>query len=179
MHFSILLIMEYKLGIDIGGVIIDRINDDTDTSFFGENYLKTTAVPRAFESIAKLNKSVFRDSVYIISKCGEGIQRKSLNWLAHHRFYDITGIPLERIHFCRRRNGKGPISRDLGLTHFIDDRLEVLSYMFDDVEKLYLFKPQEREVENWKQLLSSVTRVENWSELTESLENEVKSAIIK
>src|SRR3989344_1660700 len=105
--------MEYKLGIDLGGVIIDRINDGTDTSFFGENYLRTTAVPGAFEAIAKLNKSVFRDSVYIISKCSEGIQRKSLNWLAHHRFYDITGIPLERVHFCRRRNGKGPISRDI------------------------------------------------------------------
>jgi len=31
------------LGVDIGGVIIDRINDGTDTSFFGDNYLRTTA----------------------------------------------------------------------------------------------------------------------------------------
>lgn len=171
--------MEYKLGIDIGGVIIDRINDDTDTSFFGENYLRTTAVPGAFESIAKLNKFIFKDSVYIISKCGEEVQKKSLNWLVYNRFYDITGISLERIHFCRKRNGKGPISRDIGLTHFIDDRLEVLSYMLDDVKKLYLFRPQERDLEDWKHLLPRVTRIESWGELTELLKGEITAIPIK
>ena len=39
--------MTEKLGVDIGGVIIDRANDRTDTSFFGGNYLETTAVPGA------------------------------------------------------------------------------------------------------------------------------------
>ena len=28
-----------RIGIDIGGVIIDRANDGTDTSFFSNNYL--------------------------------------------------------------------------------------------------------------------------------------------
>ena len=35
------------LGVDIGGVIIDRINDWTDTSFFGENYLRVYGLLQA------------------------------------------------------------------------------------------------------------------------------------
>ena len=30
--------MKIILGIDIGGVIIDRVNENTDTSFFSGNY---------------------------------------------------------------------------------------------------------------------------------------------
>jgi len=35
------------LGVDIGGVIMDKANDSTDTSFFSENFLETTATPIA------------------------------------------------------------------------------------------------------------------------------------
>lgn len=42
------------LGVDIGGVIINRVNDDTDTSFFGDNYLATTATPGVFWALAQL-----------------------------------------------------------------------------------------------------------------------------
>jgi hypothetical protein len=43
--------MVSTIGIDIGGVIIDRTNDKADTSFFGPNYLATTAVPAVFNAL--------------------------------------------------------------------------------------------------------------------------------
>ncbi|HJZ19149.1 MAG TPA: hypothetical protein VJ208_03525 [Candidatus Nanoarchaeia archaeon] len=37
------------LGVDIGGVIIDRVrNDGTDTAFKSKRYLETTAIPGVF-----------------------------------------------------------------------------------------------------------------------------------
>ncbi|MBA3679436.1 hypothetical protein H0W80_04625, partial [Candidatus Saccharibacteria bacterium] len=49
------------LGVDVGGVIIDRVNDNTDTSFFGDNYLSTTAVSDVFEALAELVQARFED----------------------------------------------------------------------------------------------------------------------
>lgn len=80
------------LAVDIGGVIIDRVNDGTDTSFFGENFLLTTAVPDAFEAIAMLAERRFPRSAYLVSKCGRKIEEKTLRWLDHHRFYEQTGV---------------------------------------------------------------------------------------
>lgn len=157
--------MKGTLGIDIGGVIIDRINDDTDTSFFGDNYLKTTAVPGALESIARLANDKFKDRIFLVSKCDEEIRKKTLKWLAYQKFYEITGVSQENVHFCFRRNEKAEICKKLGITHFVDDRLEVLGYLIDFVKNLYLFNPQDQEVEKWKNFLPYVTCVKSWNEL--------------
>src|SRR5687767_13287048 len=117
-----------RLGIDVGGVIIDRVADGSDTSFFGDQYLLTPAVPDAFATIAALLKGRFAGEGHVVSKCGKNTERKTREWLAHNGFHDVTGIPPERIHFCRKREEKAPICARLGITHFVDDRLEVLSY---------------------------------------------------
>ena len=154
--------MTLKLGIDVGGVIIDRINDKTDTSFFGNNYLATTACPDAFESISKLTRVTFGiDNVYLVSKAREKTERRTREWLEHHRFYEITGIKPENVHVCKERDGKAPICKDLGITHFIDDRLEVLGYL-TTVDNLYLFQGRSREIEKNKEHLGRVIQVNNW-----------------
>lgn len=38
-------------------------------------------------------------------------------------------MPLERVHFCERREDKAPIARRLRLSAFIDDRLDVLAHL--------------------------------------------------
>ncbi len=159
--------MPEVLGIDIGGVIIDRIaNDDTDTSFFTDNYLRTTPVLGAFEAIARLISERFgRRNVHLISKAGEKVQAKTLHWFEHHRFFEQTGVLPENVHFCLTREEKAPLCKDLGVTHFVDDKLEVHSYLFDFVMFRYLFMPSEREVERYRQFLPGVIHIENWNEL--------------
>jgi len=131
-----------KIGIDIGGVIIDRErNDNSDTSLFGTNYLNAFAVPSALEAIAEINKKFFPNEAYIISKCGANIERKSREWLKHNGFYQMTGMTEDKVHFCRARSDKAPIAQKLGLTHFIDDKYEVLGYMKDIVKNRILFNP--------------------------------------
>lgn len=126
------------LGVDIGGVIIDRQNDGTDTSFFGKNYLQTTAVAGVFSALKRLVEAGFE--VHLVSKCGPAVEGKTRRWLDHHCFFERTGVPADALHFCRTRPEKGPICERLGVTHFVDDRLDVLDCL-NSVAELYLFRP--------------------------------------
>lgn len=158
---------EMVLGVDVGGVIIDRVNDNTDTSFFGRNYLQTTAVADAFEVLRALTD--YFDKIVVVSKCGQQTQDKTLQWLQQHDFYGITGIQKSDVHFCRERRDKSGICRRLNVTHFVDDRLEVLSYL-ETVEHLYLFQPNENEVRKFARFLPRVRRKDTWRELLAEFE---------
>ena len=156
------------LGVDVGGVIIDRVSDESDTSFFGDNYLRTPAVDSAFEALRLLNADRFAGRVFLVSKCGARVQAKTLDWLEHHRFYDLTGVPREHVRFCRKRHEKAGICQELGVTHFVDDRLEVLSYL-EAVPALYLFRPDSDEVGRFASFLPRVRQVTSWPELLQRL----------
>ncbi|MFF5180955.1 hypothetical protein ACFY2Q_23245 [Micromonospora sp. NPDC000316] len=155
-----------RLGVDIGGVLIEPSDEDADTSFFGANYLRTPMVDGAFDALAALGPAF--DEVHLVSKCGEATERRTRGWLAHHDFSARTGIPADRVHFCRTRRAKAPIARELGLTHFVDDRLEVLGYL-DSVPYRFLFRPRPAEVAAHAALLPHVHRVESWPDLTSLL----------
>ncbi len=152
------------LGVDIGGVIIDRINDGTDTSFFSENYLHTTEVPGVFEALRRLVAEKFGDKVFLVSKCGQRTSDKTLAWLEYHDFHRITGVGSDAVHFCRERHQKAPICQKLGITHFVDDRLEILGRLAT-VSTLYLFQPNSKEIRKFAQFLSRVHQVQSWQEI--------------
>ena len=157
-----------SLGVDIGGVIMDRANDETDTSFFTDNYLRTTATPGALEALATL-VTRFEGRVHLVSKCGKKVQDKTLHWLAHHRFYERTGIRPDHVRFCKERHQKAGICEELSITHFIDDKLEVLGYLAS-VSHLYLFQPNPNEVRRYAHLLPRVMRVESWDQVLAHLQ---------
>lgn len=159
--------MSEALGVDIGGVIIDRVNDGTDTSFFSNNYLQTTAVPGAFESLGLLFKR-FDGRVFLVSKCGEAVQQKTLHWLRFNKFFELTGISRGNVHFCRERHEKADICESLRISRFVDDRLEVLSYLVA-VPKLYLFRPRPDEIRPFAGFLPRVEQVNSWAEVLQKL----------
>lgn len=153
------------LGVDIGGVVIVRTDDDDDTSFFGDRYLETAAITGVFDALARLTAERFGPNVHFVSKCGAEVEHKTRDWLAHHRMFERTGIPPENLHFCLRRDQKAPIAARLGLTHFVDDRLDVLKYL-ETVKTRILFDPVEAEVARQRHLLDEVTRVTGWADVT-------------
>jgi len=154
------------LGVDVGGVIIDRQNDRADTSFFGPNYLQTTAVAGVFDCLRQASQRGFE--VHLVSKCGENTQRKTLEWLQHHDFYQLTGVHPQRVHFCRTRPQKAPICTSQGITHFVDDRLDVLEYL-NDVGNLYLFQPNAQDEARWRLGGQRAQLVRDWEEVLHSL----------
>jgi len=134
-----------KLGIDVGRVLISP-GDSTspDTSFIGgtlENALKTPPYEGMFDVVPALVER-FEGQVWIVSKCGPRIQERTLQWFEHHRFFERTGIARDRVRFCLKRSEKAIHCREIGITHFIDDRTDVLVPMIGVVSNLFLFGPQ-------------------------------------
>jgi hypothetical protein len=135
------------LGIDIGRVIINGTSDSrSDTSFFSGNdaaMLATPMVPGAFAAIALLVEQ-FEGRASLVSKCGPNVARRSMHWLTHHGFWDVTGISSTSVRFCKERREKAGICKQLAITHFVDDKSDVISSLAGIVEHRFLFGPQTR-----------------------------------
>jgi hypothetical protein len=153
-----------KIGIDVGGVIIDKVNDGTDTSFMWDNYLETTAVPQAIESIKLLVERMSAQNVFIVSKCGQKVQNKTRHWLSHHDVFGKTGLLPENIHFCLERPQKAPICERLGITHFVDDRYDVLCHM-KTVPNRFMFCPNAQDIKRLAQEPMDILVVQSWPEV--------------
>ncbi|HJS83673.1 MAG TPA: hypothetical protein VJ742_12645 [Nitrososphaera sp.] len=150
-----------RVGFDIGGVLIRAIEDRSDTSFFSDNYLRTPPVEGAFDAVRDIVAEIGPQNAYIISKCGEKIEAKTRNWLSWQSFDVHTKFDWEHILYCRKRPDKAPLAKELELTHFVDDRLDVLVYM-DSVDHRLLYgeAPQIR-----PHLPEGITLVESWNEI--------------
>jgi hypothetical protein len=145
------------LGIDIGRVIIGPADDDgsADTSFLSGTPERAMQTPPAPAAIARLSDA-FDGAVWLISKCGPRVQAKTRRWLDHWRFWITTGVARDHLRFCLERPDKALHCRELGVTHFIDDRLDVLVHLRGFVPALYLFGHQRARAPDW------VTPVITW-----------------
>lgn len=158
--------MSIHVGLDVGGVIIDALrNDGTDTDLHGVRFLDATPVVGAFTGGKKLVQLYGAQNVSIVSKCGEAIEHKTRLWLAGNGFYRYTGFDPKNLIFCRTRAEKALIAKEKGLTHFVDDKAEVLKHMEGIVPFRYLFGPQRDKeqdtdgmivVENWEEALKAI-----------------------
>jgi len=154
------------LGIDIGNVIIDhRLTDKNDTTLHEERYSTIPATEGVFEAIKKLNDEKFNSHIFLISKCTEWAEEKILAWLIDNDFYDKTGVNPKNVFFCRERHEKDKICKENNITYFIDDRLEVLSHMVETVPHLFLYQPDQAEIDEYRQFLPKVTKVESWEDI--------------
>lgn len=155
-----------RLGLDIGGVLISLSDGSSDTSLFGKalaDALRTPPVEGMFEHVPILVQR-FRQEVWLVSKCGPKIQERTLRWLDHHQFYQRTSIPRENVRFCRARLEKADHCRELGITHFLDDRADVLGHLEAVVPFRYLFGPRDSMA-----LDQRIRRLANWAEVTDTV----------
>jgi hypothetical protein len=158
---------EQRLGVDFGRVINDGSSHPggDDTAFLTGGHaeaMRTPEMPGATRVLADLVDR-FDGNVWIVSKCGERIQRRTLQWLDHHDLYGRTGIPRANVRFCLRRAEKALHCRELGITHFIDDRVDVLGHLRGLVPHLYLFGAQAHPVPGW------VTHVPTWAAVSREM----------
>lgn len=148
-------------GVDIGNVIIE--NRGTTEEYRQKYYLSIPPVSGVFSVLKKLNNT-HPGNVYLISKCKKEAEKHILEWLHAHDFFKETGLAIENIFFVRERKDKVAICKQLGITHFVDDRLEVLSHMIGTVPYLFLYKPKEEEVLQFKEFLLEVTVINKWED---------------
>jgi hypothetical protein len=128
-----------SLGVDIGGVIVDRVAENSpDTSFFGLRPLDTPPVDGAIEALRQLVTGPFEWRVYLVSKARHTTAATTRRWLEHIGFFERTEVPRQNLYFVADRLDKAPVCERLGITHFIDDRLKVLNIL-TTVHHRYLF----------------------------------------
>jgi hypothetical protein len=142
-------VREPRLGIDIGRVIIGGGDQPgADTAFLDgdeRRAMQTPPIDGAFSAIAELTVA-FAGRVWLVSKAGLRVQERTRRWLDVHAFFCMTGVPRTNLRFCRERPQKAEHARELVLTHFIDDRFDVLLALRGIVGRLLLFGPQRRTV---------------------------------
>jgi hypothetical protein len=159
------------LGVDFGRVINDGSSHPSgdDTTFLTGSEKVMLATPEmtgAFDSLKRLT-SLFGGRIWIVSKAGPRIQGNTERWLDHHDFFAATGMSSNHLRFVRRRADKAAVCQELGVTHFVDDRAEVLAALAGIVPHLYLFGPQTSPSD--VNALSVLTWAETEREIAESL----------
>ena len=116
-----------------------------------------------------LNESVYKGNIFLVSKHDAYGPGRILEWLNKNDFFSKTKIPENHFYPCRERYEKTPIVKKLKVTHFVDDRAEVLSYMVDEVPNLYLFQSLDEDKEQFIHKIPRPHFVQDWKELLPKL----------
>jgi hypothetical protein len=134
--------MKPRVGIDFGGVITRNrklfLGEDTELI---KSQGEEVAQPGVFEAIRGI-VSFCDGHVWIVSKGGPYIQRMTTEWLERVSFFSRTGMMRDHVRFCRERQEKESICRELEISHFIDDRVHVMQILRHTVPHLYFFGDQ-------------------------------------
>lgn len=112
-----------KLGLDFGGVICQEVGLRMSLD---PQALSRPMVDFAIDALTVL-RYFFKERIHIISRCSEPSEPIIRTWLQNNNIFDFVNP--ERLHFVRERKDKAPICAELGITHFVDNRLEVLEHM--------------------------------------------------
>lgn len=151
--------MNEVLGLDFGNVIKDTQSGNL--------------MSGVIESLMAL-KDRFSDRIFIISRSGDDCLTDSRKYEKYqrrvHLFLYLSSldkiIPWKNVFFCKLRHEKAPIAANLGITHFVDDRLEVLSHM-TTVPNRFALNPTADQLAKFPP--NGITVVSSWKEITDRL----------
>lgn len=143
------------LGLDFGGVIsLARTTDDI--------------MPGILEVMSKL-KGLFQNRIYIISRVDtDESEQRVRKYLYDHNLDIQLNISQERVYFCYKRHEKAPIAEKLGITHFVDDHTEVLSYMTSVPYKFSLMTRDE-ELIAYPPEKFGIVSCRRWSQISQAI----------
>ena len=139
-----------NLGIDIGWTIKgDRISGNKDLPALN-----------SFEIIKKLHN--YFDNIYFISKCNSEQKLHVEEWLIKYDVFNQTKVSPTNIYFCFERKDKSIFAKALELTHFIDDRPEVMYHLPNEIVKI-LFSPTSEDLSAYTDKLKNTTVSYHWN----------------
>lgn len=144
-----------KIGIDIGRTIVDTDNPDK------------PPFPEAIRVIRRLVDFYGDKNVFIVSKVTDAQKLRALRWIRRTRFHEETDMREENVEFCLERHEKAPICQRLGVTAFIDDRVDVLSHMRGIVSHRILFRANHASPKDGQMGSGGVIRASSWKQIEE------------
>jgi hypothetical protein len=80
-----------RVGVDVGGVLIGISSGSTDTMFAGD-HRAAPEVAGAVDGVAALVAALGPPNVFIISKAGDSMARKTLEWMHARDFFGRTNM---------------------------------------------------------------------------------------
>eukprot|EP00931_Biecheleriopsis_adriatica_P056170 TRINITY_DN33286_c0_g1_i1.p1 TRINITY_DN33286_c0_g1~~TRINITY_DN33286_c0_g1_i1.p1 ORF type:complete len:834 (-),score=127.09 TRINITY_DN33286_c0_g1_i1:50-2530(-) len=129
---------EPRIGIDIGGVLTrDSDPNHPCTSSKGCEWDASWLADGALDAVRKIVQVFGPSNTFLVSKVKPGgdMHCRTEKWLNDLDFCGKTGLPKENVKYCRKMDGpqgKGVVCQKLGISHFIDDKVEVLKSVFED-----------------------------------------------
>ncbi|MCA1694219.1 MAG: hypothetical protein LC749_05515 [Actinobacteria bacterium] len=160
------------VGFDVGNVICGgrrsaRRGEDT---IFSAAYLRTPAVPGAFDGVSWAVDRFGAGNVFFVSKVrSQAVRTKTMRWLEHTGFWAATGARPAHLEFCVERSEKAQRAVELGLAAFVDDKPDVLVPMVTVPLRL-CFDPSQRDLARVGGALPGLTVVRSWSEVVATLD---------
>jgi hypothetical protein len=129
-----------RIGCDIGGVLTRRARTTKHTTKQPKWHDNVkTATFGCVEAVKSLVDLVGPENFYFVSKAKPPTQAKIRVWMNQiMNFWKRSGALEKNLIFCDEAigpEGKGPIVKRLGLTHFIDDRVDILDDLLDAAVK--------------------------------------------
>jgi len=123
-----------RIGIDIGGVL----TREGDAWAKGARWSADWEAPGAFDAVREIVRSFGPRNVFLVSKVqlGGPMHQQTERWLQEMGFFEKTGVLSTSVVFVSAVSGlagKGVVASRLGLSHFVDDKLEVLQSVISDV----------------------------------------------
>ena len=146
-----------KIGIDLVGVIMDRLKfsgmlrlyqGHIPPAKFGE----IKEIPGMINVVHGIVNYFGPHNVFVVSKADDVLKEGSRVWFGRNNFFEKTHLPVENVIYCKARKDKAVVCQEKGITQFIDDRREVLHYIYESLPsvKLILFNPDENEPGDFK-----------------------------
>ncbi|WP_372019142.1 hypothetical protein [Tistrella mobilis] len=118
------------LGVDVGGVLCRlHLKEGRLPATPEGGAAALVAMPDVHVVMHTVLKPFFGDRIHIISKAEPAVRPLIAAWLWQSGLAEAIGLVPERVHFTETLAEKAVIARQLGLTHMIDDRFEVLARM--------------------------------------------------
>ena len=110
-----------------------------------ENALHNGPITEARDWMRSLVSRIGPENVFIVSKVGARAEKLWATVLWETGFYRFTGMSRDNVYWVRERtgeNGKAPVVQRLRLTHFVDDRCDVLLDIRRHFERQRLSVPE-------------------------------------
>jgi hypothetical protein len=120
--------------------------------------------------LQKIKQSNRFSKIFIISRAGIWNRFFFPFRLSTLNFWQNTGITKDSLYFCWRNKDKASLCKILKVTHFVDDRLDVLQHL-QGVKHLYALNPSERELSRYPETAKNIIVTKSWDELTPLLLN--------
>lgn len=150
------------LGLDFGGVI-------------SKGHTTDDIMENVIQAVSSLSNKFFGKNIWIISRVDDdSSRRRVLDYMNRYNLWNLMNIPKNNARFCILRTDKGPIAKELSITHFVDDHTEVLHNM-PSVRYRYALGTRMLELMEYP-IVTGIRYCHNWNsvynEISISLENQ-------